>query len=110
MKKYFSVTLFVFSTALLYLYSCASLSQPQPTKEMLMDVATNLVTQKFVNSSCEQLVQMQKTKPGEGTGPGAALEKKALEMLRNDPQMREEFINRVAGPMANRMFECGLIP
>jgi hypothetical protein len=31
-------------------------------------------------------------------------------MLRGDPQMRAAFINRVAGPIANKMFECGMIP
>ena len=30
--------------------------------------------------------------------------------LRNDPQMRAAFIDRVAAPIANKMFECGLLP
>ena len=33
-----------------------------------------------------------------------------VEVLRNDPQMRTEFINRVAAPIANKLFECGMIP
>jgi len=28
----------------------------------------------------------------------------------NDPQMRAAFINGVAAPIANRLFECVLIP
>jgi hypothetical protein len=31
-------------------------------------------------------------------------------MLRNDPQMRTEFLNRVAAPITNKLFECGMIP
>jgi hypothetical protein len=31
-------------------------------------------------------------------------------MLKGDPAMRTEFINRVAAPIVNKMFECGLIP
>ena len=38
------------------------------------------------------------------------IEEKALAMLRKDPQMRTQFLNRVAGPFANKMFECGMIP
>ena len=38
------------------------------------------------------------------------LEQKAIEMLRKDPQMCTDFLNRVAGPIANKMFECGMIP
>jgi len=30
--------------------------------------------------------------------------------LKTDPQMRTVFINKVAAPIANKMFECGLIP
>jgi hypothetical protein len=31
-------------------------------------------------------------------------------MLRTDPQMRTAFINQVAAPIANKMFECGMVP
>ena len=31
-------------------------------------------------------------------------------MLKNDAAMRTEFLNRVAAPIANRMFACGMIP
>jgi hypothetical protein len=33
-----------------------------------------------------------------------------VQKLRNEPQMRLAFINRVAAPIANKMFECGMIP
>ncbi len=33
-----------------------------------------------------------------------------IQFLRGDAQMRAEFINRIAGPVANKMFECGMIP
>jgi hypothetical protein len=38
------------------------------------------------------------------------MEQRALEILHNDPQMRTEFLNRVAAPIANKLFECGMIP
>jgi hypothetical protein len=37
-------------------------------------------------------------------------EQKAVNFLRNDPPMRRMFIDRVAAPVANKMFECGMIP
>jgi hypothetical protein len=42
--------------------------------------------------------------------PPSAQEQRAIGILRNDPQMRTEFINRIAAPIANKMFECGMIP
>ncbi len=37
-------------------------------------------------------------------------EQRAITMLRNDPQMRADFINKIAAPIANKMFDCGMIP
>ncbi|MGL5060558.1 MAG: hypothetical protein ACRC62_11320 [Microcoleus sp.] len=88
--------------------SCEQLA----SNEALLDVAANLVINKYQTASCEEIAQM---KPGSGSnsqsnGKDAALQKKAIEMLRKNPEMRQKFINRVAGPIANRMFECNLIP
>jgi hypothetical protein len=69
----------------------------------MLDTLANKVTQKYQQSSCEQLLKQK----GE---PKTPQEQKAVELLRNNPQMRTEFLNRVASPIANKMFECGLIP
>jgi hypothetical protein len=73
----------------------------------IMDKLADRVVQKYQNSSCQELLQ-KKSQPQ--TGKREMIEEKAMEMLRKDPQMRTEFLNRVAGPIANKMFECGMIP
>jgi hypothetical protein len=40
----------------------------------------------------------------------AAMKQKVVGALKNDPKMREQFLNKVAGPIANKMFECGMVP
>jgi hypothetical protein len=40
----------------------------------------------------------------------AQVKQKVAMMLRNDPKMREHFLNMIAGPIANKMFECGMVP
>ena len=69
----------------------------------IMDEIANKVVQKYQQSSCEQLWQ----KRGQ---PQSPREQEAVEALRNNPQMRVAFIDRVAAPIANKMFECGLLP
>ena len=69
----------------------------------LMDMIANKVIQKYQQSSCEQLWK----KKGQ---PKSEREQRAVQMLQNDPQMRQAFLNQVAGPIANKMFECGLLP
>ena len=69
----------------------------------IMDMVANKVVQKYQQSSCEQLWE----KKGQ---PKSAEEQRVVELLRGDPQMAAAFINRVAAPIANKMFECGMIP
>jgi hypothetical protein len=73
----------------------------------IMEQVAQKVIRKYQTSSCQQLAQ-QKTQPP--TGQRAQMEQRAIQILRNDPQMRTEFLNRVAGPIANKLFECGMIP
>ena len=73
----------------------------------IMEKVAQKVIEKYQTSSCQDLAQ-QKSEPP--TGEKAQLEQRAVQILRNDPQMRTEFLNRVAGPIANKLFECGMIP
>jgi hypothetical protein len=73
----------------------------------LMEMVAQKIIQKSQTSSCPQLAQQKRQPP---TGQPAQMEQRAIQLLRNDPQMRMEFINRVAAPIANKMFECGMIP
>ena len=73
----------------------------------IMEKIAQKVIEHYQTSSCQALAQ-QKSQPP--TGEKAQMEQKALQMLHNDPQMRTAFINKVAAPIVNKMFECGLIP
>jgi len=69
----------------------------------MLDMVADRVVQKYQGSTCEQLWQNR--------GKQAGLEEqKLVGLLRNDPQMRQHFFNRIAGPVVNKMFECGMVP
>src|SRR3984893_15688407 len=70
---------------------------------MLLDFAADRVIQKYQTSTCEQL-KAQKDEPK------SEKEKMAIDFLRNDSQARVAFIDKIAAPVANKMFECGMIP
>jgi hypothetical protein len=69
---------------------------------MLLDLAADKVITKYQTSTCEQL---KAPKP-----PPTDKEKEAIEFLRNDSQARIFFINKIAAPVLNKMFDCGMIP
>jgi hypothetical protein len=72
-------------------------------QEMILNMVAQKVIGKYQNATCEQLWQQK----GE---PKSQEEQRAVNFLRNDPQARTEFLNKVAGPIMNKMFECGMIP
>jgi hypothetical protein len=69
----------------------------------ILDLVADKVVKRYQQSTCEQLWE-QRGKPK------SAEEQDITKMLRDDPQMRTAFINKIAAPVANRMFECGMIP
>ena len=73
----------------------------------IMDKLAQKVVEKYQTSSCQQLAMQKNQSP---TGKKAQMEQRVVEMLHNDPRMRAEFLNRVAAPIANKLFECGMIP
>jgi len=91
--------IYIFAALPMLLFTGTASAQQFP----MLDQVANRVVQKYQQSSCEQLWQ----KRGQ---PKSQREQEAVEALRNNPEMRAEFINRVAAPIANKMFECGLLP
>lgn len=80
-------------------FASAAAAQQYP----MVDAVANHVVQKYQNSSCGQLMAQRDQ-------PRSPEEQHAIQLLRDDPQMRREFINRVAAPVANKLFECHMIP
>lgn len=73
----------------------------------IMDRIANKIVQKYQTASCQQLYEERAQQQGR---PKSAEEQRAIAILRNDPQMRQAFIDKVAAPITNTMFECGMIP
>ena len=99
-KKVAFISLFTLAIALL----CAAVNAQQFP---IMNKIADKVIQKYQTSTCEQLWQERAQK---GKAPPPQMEQEALQMLKSDSQMRAAFINKIAAPIANKMFECGMIP
>jgi hypothetical protein len=80
------------------LYVCIASAQ-----HPILNMVAEKVIGKYQSSTCETLWQNRGK-------PESEMEQKAIGFLRSDPQMRAEFFNKIAGPVMNKMFECGMIP
>jgi hypothetical protein len=69
----------------------------------IMEQVAQHVIEKYQSSSCGQLANKR------GQPPSPA-EQRVMQLMRNDPAMRAAFIDRVAAPIANKLFECHMIP
>ena len=69
----------------------------------LMNAVADKVIQKYQSSTCEQLWAQKQQ-------PKSAEEQRVISLLKSDPQLRTAFMNKVAGPISNKMFDCGMIP
>lgn len=107
MKK--SLTLSIVPLVLLSLLAAGAYSrkaQAQPPQQYpIMDKVAAKIIAKYQNSTCNDLYQQKSQK-----APPSAEEKKVVEFLHNDPKMRAAFIDKIAAPIANKLFECGMIP
>ncbi len=68
----------------------------------IMNMVADKVIQKYQSSTCEQLWQNK--------GKHGPEEQRVMGFLKSDPQMRQAFFNKIAGPVMNKMFDCGMIP
>jgi hypothetical protein len=73
----------------------------------IMDRIAQRVIEKYQSSSCAQLAAQRSQR---GQGMRGEMEQRMVRVLHEDPQMRQAFLNRVAAPIANKLFKCGMIP
>jgi len=69
----------------------------------VVDEVADKVIERYQQASCQQLLQKR-------TAPRTAKQQEAIQLLQSNPEIRTAFLNRVAGPIANKLFDCGMIP
>ena len=91
-----------FTPALLAFAALLAAGTTMAQQNMLLDFAADKMIQKFQTSTCEQLKAAK-------DAPQTDKAKEAKEFLQNDAQAREAFVKKVAAPVLNKMFECGML-
>jgi hypothetical protein len=73
----------------------------------IADKVADKVIAHYQSASCEQLMAKKAQPPSPEEGQ---MKQKAVQLMRDNPDMRSYFLSKVAGPIANKLFECGMIP
>ena len=72
-------------------------------KDKIIDGVANEMVSSIQSDSCAQFAATMK---GRKSGGGS----KAGGMMKKDPAARARFVNKVAGPLLNKMIDCDLLP
>jgi hypothetical protein len=107
-KRYYPLMVVLAAGSILFLgINVLRLSEAKasPQQYPIMDKVADKIIQKYQTSTCEQLWMKKSEKT-----PPTPEEQKVIAFLKSDPQMRAAFINKIAPPIANKMFDCGMIP
>ena len=96
--------------ALLVLTVSAPSASPQQSQYPILDKVAQKVIVKYQTTSCADLKAKKEAPKPAQSDDQAQMKQKVVMMLRNDPKMREHFLNMIGGPIANKMFECGMVP
>jgi hypothetical protein len=78
-----------------------------PQQYPMVDAVANKIIQKYQSSTCDQLWQ---EKAQAKNKPKSPEEERVIGLLHNDAQLRHALIEKVAAPVADKMFQCGMIP
>ncbi len=81
------------------LFAGAACAQDYPMLNMVAD----RVISKYQSMTCEQVWQEKEKPKGD-------MERNLIQILRENPQMRQVFIDKIAPVVVNKMFECGMVP
>jgi hypothetical protein len=108
MKRYYPLVVVLALVSLFFLGIILlrpSEAKAPPQQYPLMDMLADKIIRKYQTSTCEQLWEKRSEKT-----PPSPEEQRVIGFLKSDPQMRTAFINKIAPPIANKMFDCGMFP
>ena len=87
-------------------YAPASAQVGNNIKAKIMNQAATDLVNKIQTESCSEFAaSLKKAKSNSSSGSS-----KAGSTLKSDPAARAQFVNKVAGPLVNKMIDCDMMP
>ncbi len=75
-------------------------------KDKIVDSVANTMVNSIQSDSCAEFAAMLKKRKSGSSSSSS----KASGMMKNDPAARQRFVNKVSGPLVNKMIDCDLLP
>jgi len=94
----------------------AQLLRQPPTQErqkQLAEIAADAVLRVLNTTSCEELgtmMQKMKQRRAQRGDQEPSFKDRFHQITKRNPEVRRTFIDKIAGPLANKMLDCDLLP
>lgn len=76
-------------------------------QERLVNTVSDLIVDQIEESSCEEFYEFLERR-GQNRGQYPQVRQRLIEAAQNNPEIREAFVQQIAPPVVNKMFDCGL--
>ncbi|SHO53294.1 hypothetical protein [Desulfopila aestuarii] len=93
----------IFASLFVLLFAGTAYAEEYP----ILDMVADKVIEKYQQATCEQLWQEKAENKGK---PKPQKEQELITLLQSNPEMRTVFVDKIAAPVVNKMFECGMVP
>ncbi len=87
----------------------AQRNAPAVNKIQLVNVLADQVVNRVNQSSCKDFQSSLNRLQDQPKNQNSAMKARLLDSMKANPELRRTFIDAIAGPLANKMFDCGLI-
>jgi hypothetical protein len=99
----------------------AASAQAQPLRQLptherqkqLAEIAADAVLRVLNTTSCEDfgtMMQKMKQRRAQRGDQEPSFKERFRQVTKRNPEVRRTFINKIAGPLANKMLDCDLVP
>lgn len=76
-------------------------------QERLVNTVSQLVVDQVEQSTCEEFYLFLERRD-QNRGQYPQVRQRLIEAAQNNPEIREAFVDQIAAPVVNKMFDCGL--
>lgn len=87
----------------------AQRNAPAANRNQLVSALADQVVTRVNQSSCKDFQNSLNRMQDQPNNQNSAVKSRLMDTMKANPELRRTFIDTIAGPLANKMFDCGLI-
>lgn len=89
--------------------SFAARAQAQPGGGRMVDTFGDMIVQNLESMPCDEFAQRIQQGRSQQSGKQSQMKGRMMAMMQKNPDLRRQLIDKMAAPLANKMFDCNMM-